>query len=361
MPMTILFITPYPFDQAPSQRFRFEQYFEVLKRNDWEISQESFLDSKTWAIFYKKGMLLSKLWGIAKGIIRRHLLFFKLHRYDLIFIHREACFIGPPYFEWIYANVFKKKIIFDFDDAIWLRDVSEANSRLSFLKRSEKTAKIIKYSSFIIAGNDYLGDYARLYNNHVTIIPTTIDTNYHRSGNNTSSRIRIGWTGSITTNKHFEMLIPLLKKLNEHYGDKIEFITISNKPTANGGLPINYIKWNRDSEIKDLQKIDIGIMPLPDDEWAKGKCGFKGLQYMALEIPTIMSPVGVNTEIIQDGINGYLATTEQEWFDKLSLLIESKELREKIGKSGRTTVQDKYSVEANKQKYLQLFNQLISR
>jgi glycosyltransferase involved in cell wall biosynthesis len=102
-------------------------------------------------------------------------------------------------------------------------------------------------------------------------------------------------------------------------------------------------------------------MPLPDDEWANGKCGLKGLQYMALEIPTIMSPVGVNTEIIQDGKNGFLASTEEEWLERLSLLIESKELRNQIGKAGRDTVVNHYSVDAYKQKYVDLFNQILTK
>jgi len=117
--------------------------------------------------------------------------------------------------------------------------------------------------------------------------------------------------------------------------------------------------WNCDSEIEDLSEIDIGIMPLPDDEWAKGKCGFKGLQYMAMEIPTVMSAVGVNREIIEEGVNGFLASTEEEWIDKLSLLIESEELRRNIGMEGRKTVIEKYSVDSQKQRYLEYFNELL--
>ena len=112
---------------------------------------------------------------------------------------------------------------------------------------------------------------------------------------------------------------------------------------------------------KDLSEIDIGIMPLPDDEWAKGKCGFKGLQYMAMEIPSVMSPVGVNTEIINDGVNGFLASTEEEWIEKLSLLIESPELRRKFGVKGRQTVVENFSVDSQKQRYLDYFNELIKK
>jgi glycosyltransferase involved in cell wall biosynthesis len=119
------------------------------------------------------------------------------------------------------------------------------------------------------------------------------------------------------------------------------------------------IKWTKDSEIQDLLNIDIGIMPLFDNEWEKGKCGFKGLQYMALEIPTIMSPVGVNTEIIREGENGFLANTDNEWVDKLSLLIENKELRKKLAKAGRQSIINNYSVEANRGKYLSILKSIL--
>lgn len=362
--MKVLFITPYPYNSAPSQRFRFEQYFRFFKEQNIQYNQEPFLDEKTWTVFYKKGNLHKKIWGILKGIIRRHAIIFKFNRYDFLFIHREACFIGPAYFEWLYSKIFRKKIIFDFDDAIWLRDVSEANNSLAWLKRSKKTNNIIGYASMVIGGNHYLVEFAKTHNQNCYVIPTTIDLAYHQINSlsnriETNEKIVIGWTGSVTTNRHFEMLLPVLKKIVVKYPDKIEFRTISNKETEHSGLPVRFKKWEKETEIQDLASFDIGIMPLPDDEWAKGKCGLKGLQYMALEIPTIMSPVGVNTEIIKDGMNGFLASTEDEWIDMLSKLIESRELREKIGKEGRRTVVEKYSVEANKQMYLDLFNQML--
>ena len=358
----VLFLTPYPLDYAASQRFRFEQYLKLLGDYHIDYDCQSFLNYATWKLFYNKGHLFPKILGVLKGIIKRHLLLFSLYKYNFVFIHREACFIGPPYFEWLYSKVFRKKIIFDFDDAIWLKDVSAANRYLSWLKNSEKTFKIISYSHIVIAGNHYLKNYALQYNSSVVLIPTTIDTAYHfiQAGKVDNKKIIIGWTGSVTTNRHFEMLLPVLKKIATKYQNKIEFRTISNKETEHYGLPVRFKKWEKENEIQDLSAFDIGIMPLPDDEWTKGKCGFKGLQYMALEIPTIMSPVGVNIEIIDDGINGFLASTEEEWVAKLSELIESKELREKIGKEGRKTIVKQYSVDANKQKYLDLFNQLLN-
>lgn len=351
----ILFLTPYPLNSAPSQRFRFEQYFPFFADKNIDYHTSPFLDEATWKIFYKKGYFFKKTLGIIKGLINRHLLIFKIHQYDKLFIHREAAMVGPAYFEWIYAKILKKEIIFDFDDAIWLKDVSNANENLSWLKFPNKTKAIITYSKTIIAGNNYLAHYAKQFNNNVFVIPTTIDTNYHFIANKkTAKSIKIGWTGSVTTNKHLALVINIIKELAKKY-PHIEIIMISNQPIIQSDLKIKFIAWNQESEINDLSQINIGIMPLPDDKWAKGKCGFKGLQYMALEIPTIMSPVGVNTEIIQDGVNGFLANSNEEWFNKLESLILSEDLRVKLGKAGRQTVIEKYSVEANKDYFLSLF------
>ena len=127
----------------------------------------------------------------------------------------------------------------------------------------------------------------------------------------------------------------------------------------NEELGIKGIGWNKEDEIKELSSFDIGIMPLPNDEWSSGKCGLKGLQYMALSIPTVMSPVGVNNEIIKDGENGVLADTKEEWVERISLLIDSRELREKMGAAARKTVVEKYSTESQKEVYLNSFNSLL--
>ena len=207
---------------------------------------------------------------------------------------------------------------------------------------------IIAYSKTIIAGNTFLSNYAKQFNANVYVIPTTIDTNYHYPSKKTiSDTIKIGWTGSSTTNKHLELISDVLEHITQTYSN-VKIIMISNQPIISSKFKLKFVEWKQSSEIEDLSQIDIGIMPLPDNEWAKGKCGFKGLQYMALEIPTIMSPVGVNTEIIEDGKNGFLASNKNEWISKLSALIESKELREELGRNGRKTIEDNYSVNAHK-------------
>ena len=286
---------------------------------------------------------------------------FRMNRYHIIFIYRDALVTGSTFFEKRFSRS-KAKLIYDFDDAIWIQNVSEANKKLAFLKKPAKTGKIISLCDLIFAGNQYLADFAAKFNKNISIIPTTIDTNFYIPEKKISGKekVCIGWSGSITTIQHFTTAIPALKKIKDKFGDAVSFKIIGDKNYYCAELDTKGDAWIASTEIKDLSQIDIGIMPLPDDEWAKGKCGLKGLQYMALEIPTLMSPVGVNTEIIQNGVNGYLPNTESEWVDTLSVLIENKELRERIGKTGRQTVLDKYSVEAWKQKYLDNFNKLTA-
>lgn len=354
----ILFIAPLYPDRAPSQRFRFEQYLEYFKQNNFDYTFSHLIDKKSDKIFYSKGNILKKTFLLFKFIYIRLKDVLKANKFDIIFIQREAFFLGTTVFEYLLSKS-KAKLIFDFDDSIWIPNVSDANQNLNWLKNSKKTSKIIFYSNLVIAGNQYLKDYALKFNKNVIIIPTTIDTSeYKKSQTIKSDKICIGWSGSITTIQHFQIAIPFLKVIKERYKDKIHIKVIGDSSYVNYELDIKGIKWNKESEIDELSSFDIGIMPLPDDKWAKGKCGLKGLQYMSLEIPTIMSPVGVNTEIIENGVNGFLANSNEEWIEKLSLLIENEELRLTLGKAGYQTVVEKYSVESQKEKYVKWLSNL---
>lgn len=351
----ILFLTVHRPDRSPSQRFRFEQYIPFLTENGFECTHFFLLDEKLDKEFYRPGNIIGKMKIVLSGFFKLGKMLRQADQYDHIFIQRECFMLGTSYFEKQFSKK-RGKLYFDFDDSIWLLDVSDANKKFAWLKDPDKTSKIIALADKVVAGNPYLAGYASQFNKNVRIIPTTIDTDqYVRKRVKENKGVCIGWSGSLTTLKHFDFAVPFLIRLKEKYGDKIYIKVIGDASYANPALNIKGFAWKSATEVEDLSEFDIGIMPLPDDKWAKGKCGLKGLQYMALSIPTIMSPVGVNTEIIQDGVNGYLASTEQEWLEKLSLLIESKELRENIGKAGRRTVEENYSIHSQKNNYLQLF------
>ncbi len=356
----VLIICHHRPGRSPGQRFRFEQYLDHLRENGYDCKMSYLLNEKEDKVFYSKGKLLKKLLIYSKTLLKRTGDWFGMNKYDIIFIFRDALMTGSTFFEKRFARS-RAKIIFDFDDAIWIQGVSDANKKLSFLKNAGKTGTIIRLSDLVFAGNQYLADYASRFNQHIVIVPTTIDTSLYvpLKKNEDQGPVCIGWSGSFSTIQHFALAIPALKRIKEKYGSAVKFKIIGDATYYCRELETQGEAWVAATELEDLSQIDIGVMPLPDDEWAKGKCGLKGLQYMALGIPTLMSPVGVNTEIIQQGINGYLPVTEDDWVIYISRLIDDKEARKRMGDSGRQTVIDKYSVEAWKQGYLDNFNRLL--
>lgn len=357
----ILFIAAHRPDRSPSQRFRFEQYFDYLHENGFTCDFSFLLNEREDRTFYSKGKILAKINVFVDSWKRRQHDVMTASQYDIIFIQREAFMTPSIRFERIFAQS-GAKVIFDFDDAIWKLDISDGNRMFKWLKDPSKTPKIISLSHQVIAGNAYLADYAKQYNANVTIIPTTIDTSYHlrKTPYVEKEKICIGWTGSLTTIKHFRLAENILKKLKEKYGDKIYFKVIGERNYRNVELGIQGTPWSRETEISELEDLDIGIMPLEDDEWSKGKCGFKGLQYMAMEIPAVLADVGVNADIIQHGENGFIAKNDQDWFDLLSQLIDSYDLRLRLGKAGRKTIEEKYSVESQKGRYLEVLKGMLA-
>lgn len=358
----ILFIAAHRPGRSPSQRFRFEQYFDFLHENGYEIHFSYLLNEREDLTFYSKGKTLAKVNVFVESWKRRQHDVMVASQFDIIFIQREAFMTPSIRFERIFAKS-GAKVVYDFDDAIWKLDISDGNRMFKWLKDPKKTPKLIALAHQIIAGNQYLADYASQFNQQLTVIPTTIDTNYHirKSPYRDKDKICIGWTGSLTTIKHFRLAENVLLRLKEKYGDKIYFKVIGEKNYKNEKLSLTGTAWSMKNEISELEEIDIGIMPLVDDEWSKGKCGFKGLQYMAMEIPAVLANVGVNGTIIQHGENGFIAHNDEEWFDLLSQLIDSFDLRQRLGKAGRKTVEEKYSVESQKGKYLEVLNGLLKK
>jgi len=355
----VLFVCLHRPGRSPSQRFRFEQYIDHLNKNGYQCNFSWLLNAADDKRFYSKGNFFYKGLIVLKSILKRSKELFSTSQYDIVFVQRESFMLGTSFFEKQFAK--KTKLVFDFDDSIWMQNVSAANKKFSFLKNADKTRDIITRASIVFAGNKYLADFAKQFNSNVVIVPTTIDTELYKPVSKVSKeKICIGWSGSITTIEHMETKMQALKAIKKIYGDKVYFKIIGDGSYFSEDLKTKGLPWKKESEIEDMLEFDIGIMPLPDTEWAKGKCGLKGLQYMALGIPTIMSPVGVNSEIITDSINGFLAGSDEEWVEKLSLLIDSFELRQKLGNAGCKTVEEKFSVHGNRDLYLRLFDQVTS-
>ncbi len=357
----ILFIAQHRPDRSPGQRFRFEQYFSHLEHHGYQCELSHLITEADDKFLYKPGNYLQKAGFVRRSIAIRERDVARMNEFDIIFIFREALMTRSIRFEKIFRQS-RAKLVFDFDDAVWLQNVSDANKWFQWMKDAGKTSKLIGLCDLIFAGNAYLADYAKRYNPNTVIVPTTIDTEeYIPVDRKREGPVVIGWSGSITTIQHFRYAIPALQAIKGKYGDRVSIRVIGDGSYREPSLGVVGLPWRKETELEDLRAIDIGIMPLPDDAWARGKCGLKGLQYMALGIPAIMSPVGVNSEIIQDGVNGHLATTTNEWVERLGELIDDTEARLAMGRAARRTVEEKYSVSVWCDRYLDLFNELTRR
>jgi glycosyltransferase involved in cell wall biosynthesis len=358
--LRILFLTPYPPGKAPSQRFRFEQYLDILTAHGHQYRLAPFLSEATWRILYQPGLALQKGLGILGGFGRRLSHVFAAPAYDFVFVHREAAPLGPPVFEWLLTKVLRKRVIYDFDDAIWLANTSEANRIAAGLKFHQKVASICRWAYKNSCGNTYLATYAKQYNPQAIVNPTTIDTvhlhNQVRDQQGAGPLV-IGWTGTHSTLKYLHPIVPVLAQL-EAEGLEFEFRVISNQPPEFDQplRSLRFVPWQKATEIADLLTFHVGLMPLEDDPWAKGKCAFKALQYMALGIPALVSPVGMNTEVVQDDYNGYICRTSDDWHQRLRQLLLDAAHRQALGAAARTTIEQHYSVVANTPNFLALFS-----
>jgi len=342
MSMRLLALVPSLYDKSPGQRYRLEQWEPLLRERGVDITYAPFECAELNDVVYKQGQIAKKLRLVVQALGRRAALLSKLTNYDVIYLHREAALLGPAVFERLIHRS-GVPIVFDFDDAIFLSYKSPSNGYLSYLKFAGKTKTNCRLAAHVMVGNPYLAEYARQFNQNVSIIPTTIDTDKYKPVNieDASGPVVIGWTGSHSTVQHLDTLRSALAKLAQRESIRLRVIGTPNYQIE--GVEFETIMWRSETEVEDLSAVDIGIMPLPDDNWARGKCGAKALQFMAMGIPTVCSPVGVNTDIIQDNENGLIANSEEEWIEKLSLLSRSRELRARLGKAGRQTIEQRFS------------------
>lgn len=353
----VLFLVPYPLHRAPSQRFRVENLLFILNNKGIQYDIAPFMSEAIWQILYQNGSAFEKIMGICKCFFKRWgLILFTSYRYKTIFIHREAAPLGPPIIEWYLAKILGKKIVYDFDDAIWIPNTSVQNKIAGFVKSFWKVKYICKWADKISAGNDYLCDFASKSGaKNISRIPTVVntETRYNILKKHQQNKLIVGWTGSHSTLKFLDELIPVIQKLQSHI--PFTFLVIADKKPQLALEDWIFCPWNEQTEIEDLLKIDIGVMPLKHDEWSEGKCGFKLIQYLSLGIPAIANSVGVNKQIIENDVNGYLADNPNEWINALESLLTNEELRRTFGHNGREKIIKEYSISSISQKFSNLF------
>lgn len=354
----VLILVAHRPQRSPSQRYRFEQYLPYLEQQGYAFTYSNLINETNDKLFYGPGNILKKIFILLNTLHIRWKDIRRFKQFDIIFIQREALFFGTSYVE---KAAYKSgaKVVFDFDDSIWLPDTSPGNKKFAWVKKPQKFFDTVNYAHVVIAGNAYLAAKANVPAT-TRVIPTTIDTNFHKPipVKKVNHSVTIGWAGSISTLKHFETLIPVLQQLKSEFGDQLHIKLMGQASYQHPQLEVESVIWTHETEVEHLNSFDIGVMPLPNDEWAKGKCGLKALTYMACGVATVASAVGVNTEIIESTKNGFLVSTNNEWLEVLRQLILNNNLRQSIGYAGRQRVETAYSVQKWKKIYLESFNSL---
>lgn len=356
---SILIVSPYPEGVAPGQRLKYEQYFDYLRSHGYKITVTSFVSNRLWSILYKKGRFPEKIFWTLFGFFKRLVWSAYVPFYDGIFIFHSVSLFGPALFERIYARL-NPKMIYDIDDMIHLSHSSQANSFTKWLKGSSRITYLMRRARHIITCTPALDKFARQFNQNTTDISSTINTNTYQPVNSYSNiagkPITLGWSGSHSTERYLSLLADVLREVAKQRN--IRLIVIGSGNFTLPGVQVESIAWNSETEVADLQRIDIGLYPLPDDPWVYGKSGLKALQYMALGIPTVATAIGTNFRVIHHEKCGLLVKTDQEWITGLLDLIDNPEKRRSLGLAGRDRVEKYYSIKANQDVYLAVFDKV---
>ena len=353
----ILIICPYPFDVQAGQRLKYEQHINCLKANGFYVKISPFIHIKMWKILYKKGHYINKIFFTLFGYFKRIIDIFFLKKYDIVYIFLWVTPFGGSFFERIF-RILSNKILYDIEDNI-LEDSNNKNSVNFNFRSSKKIFYLIKNADSIICSSPDLRKkcITLTKKNNCYFIPPSLNPNkYIPKTNYSSELVVVGWTGTFSSIKYLEKIIPILEKVSTLR--KFKLLIIGNFNFHNKIINYELINWNKKNEINDLQKIDIGLYPLIKDTWIIGKSGLKAMQYMALGIPTIASNFGNVKNFINNNENGILVNNDEEWYSAILKMIDNKQKRKTLGIEGKKTFDKKFAYNQIQNKYLEIINKL---
>ena len=358
----ILVICPYPVGVAAGQRLKYEQYISNWQENGFQVDISPYMRMPMWQIVHKKGHHFKRILYTIEGIFVRIKDIFRLHKYDLIYIHMYVTPVGTSFYERVYRK-FSKKIIFDLEDNRFLGGNKETSGVAQLLRSTAKTGYLVKKSDHVITSSPALNDFCMQLNDkfQCTYISSSINTDKFVPVNTYSNekKITIGWTGTFSTRPYLDLLRPVFIELKKHRDFKL--LVIGNFEYSFPEIDLELIQWTAENEVSDLQKIDIGVYPLPKDRWVMGKSGLKAIQYMSFGLPCVASNLSTVKRFIVNDENGYLVNTNEEWLAALIHLIDNPNERKRVGNNARATVLDNFSTEVVKNQYLTVLNSTLGR
>jgi len=356
----VLILCPSPKGTAPTQRLKYEQYLDGLEREGYCFTISNFQSKRFWSVIYKQGHTIEKVFWVMVGYLRRLFDILRAPFYDAVFVNLWVTPIGLPVFERL-LFFFNKNVIYDLDDMIFLDKSGHGKKIINKLKGKKKPIVLMKNARYVIVCTPKLEEIALSLNKYKNVIDisSTFDTERFVPVTSYVGKevTTIGWTGTHSTIPFLQLLEPILPEVSKRR--RIKLIVIADKEYKMPGVETEFIRWNKETEVQDLHKFDIGLYPIPANEWSLGKSSLKALTYMAIAIPAVATAYGTNFRIIEDGVSGVLVRTNEEWIERIIELIDNPELRRKIGTEGRKRVVELFSVRANFPKYLQVFKTVI--
>lgn len=357
--MRVLVLTPYPYGTTAGPRSSFELWERVLSEAGIMLDYAVFENRRLHDIIYVSGNAAAK----AKEMARSYWQFLPKARrakdYDAVLVNREATLIGPALIErWVAQQ--GVPLIYLIDDPLYIPYRSPSNGWLSYLKFFGKVGTICRLSRTVLANSPSHVQYARRYNDNVWEIPSLVDADLYSGWQpnwRNDGRVSVGWSGSPSTVTNLQVIREPLRRLSRRPDATIELIGAPDFGLPD--VPHRAQEWRPDTEVEDLRRLQVGLLPVPRTPWTPHKLYLKLVQYMALGIPAVATPLGTNPIMIEEGRTGYLADTTAEWIQKVEQLIESPELREEIGKRAADLAHERYTLQANAEKIVAAFRSAL--
>jgi glycosyltransferase involved in cell wall biosynthesis len=346
--LNVLAVATYPVTAA-STRLRIAQFIEPLRAHGIHVTLKPFLDPATFDQLYDRRRWCFVALSLVAAVFRRLLQLPRLFRADLVFVQREAMLLGPPIFEWVARRVLRRPILLDLDDATFLERDSPVYGRLAtVLKGVGKTNRLIALADAVICGSENVASYVRERGKPAMVMPTIVETALFQPlpFREPTDVPLVGWVGSHSTYPYFERIIPVLERLAESYRFRVRVVGAGRASVEIRGVEVENLRWSLDREVDDFRTIDIGLYPMPaDDPWTEGKSGLKAIQYLAVGVPFVATPVGIVNVIGDAGRTHLAAMSDEGWYEALAALLGAPERRRQMGAAGRAFALSHYSVE----------------
>lgn len=357
--MKVLALVPSQTGYSPGQRGSIELWEKVLAPEGISIDFAPFESEQLRQILHRPGNHLRKAGEMVRGYARRIKLIDQVNDFDAVFIYREAALLGPAFLERTIAR--KRPIIYQLDDPLFVPYKSPANGVLSYLKFFSKVKQIVRMSSAVLVNSGPIREFAEQYNKNVWQVPSVVDLDQfvYRESDQSRRPVCVGWSGSPTTIKNLKMIEGPLAQISQDKACEISLIGSDNFRLE--GVRHEAKPWSMESEVEDLRRIHIGLVPLPDDNpWNPYKFIMKTAQYMSLGIVPVGTPMASNTEVIRHGENGFLAGNSKDWVDLISTLIHDERLRYSMSREAAKDAAAKYSLQANAGKIVKAFRSVAA-